>query len=94
MPFELREGQGTLHKVTDKGGVESRPDYHGELMLAGKLYKIAGWIKEGKKGKWLSLHVEEPRAKAALVTPRTGDSGSPSGMHPMRAPDLDADIPF
>ena len=54
MAFELKDGQGTLFK-NDKDGVETRPDYRGELNIDGTIYKVAGWIKEGKNGKWMSL---------------------------------------
>lgn len=57
MAFELKDGQGTLFK-NDKDGVESRPDYRGELKLGKETYKVAGWLKEGKNGKWMSLSVQ------------------------------------
>lgn len=58
MAFELKDGQGTLFK-NDKDGVDSRPDYRGELNIGGTMYKVAGWLKEGKKGKWMSLSAQE-----------------------------------
>lgn len=70
MAFELREGKGTLHRVMDKEGVDSRPDYEGKLHLDGKIYRLAGWINVSKNGdKWLSLNCELPRPKAALEKP-------------------------
>ena len=57
MAFELKDGQGSFFKNA-KDGVENRPDYRGEFKLDGALYKISGWIKEGPKGKWMSLSVE------------------------------------
>lgn len=87
MPFVLTDGQGTLHKV-DKEGVETRPDYRGDLNLAGKQWKIAGWVKVSKNGdKWLSLKVEEPRQKPALETP-------PPAPPRQREINPDDDIPF
>ena len=48
----------------DKGGVETRPDYRGEVMLDGVLYEISAWIKDGKNGKWMSLAIKpKPAAK-------------------------------
>lgn len=57
MAFELKDGQGTLFK-NDKDGVENRPDYRGELNIGGEIYKIAGWLKDGKNGKWMSLSAQ------------------------------------
>jgi len=62
MAFVLKDGQGTLHR-NDKDGVETRPDYRGEVMIAGTLYRLSGWLKDGQKGKWMSLSAEVPRAK-------------------------------
>jgi hypothetical protein len=57
MAFELKDGQGTFFK-NDKEGNEKRPDYRGELNVGGTIYRISGWIKEGQKGKWMSLSCE------------------------------------
>ena len=67
MPFELKAGQGALHRVADKQGNARRPDYTGELNIDGVTYRLAGWIKAGKTSKWLSLTAELPRA--ALLGP-------------------------
>jgi len=58
MAFVLKDGQGSFFKNDDKQENDNRPSYRGEFMLNGTLYKIAGWIKEGPKGKWMSLKVE------------------------------------
>lgn len=85
MPFEIKPGQGTLHKAEKAN--ERAPDYTGQLNIEGKLYRLAGWIKEGKAGKWLSLSAEVPRASAGVLTTK--------GAVPAReAVDPDADIPF
>ena len=57
MAFELKDGQGSFFK-NDKEGNDKRPDYRGEFKLDGALYKMSGWIKEGPRGKWMSLKVE------------------------------------
>lgn len=73
MAFELKDGQGSFFKNADKQPDDNRPAYRGEFKLDGTLYKIAGWIKEGPRGKWMSLSVEpkddapkhaKPEAKA------------------------------
>jgi uncharacterized protein (DUF736 family) len=57
MAFELKDGQGTLFK-NDKKGNEKAPDYRGEAMIDGVMHKVAGWLKDGKNGKWMSLKIE------------------------------------
>lgn len=81
MAFVLKDGQGTLHRQ-DKGDNEKRPDYSGEAMIDGKLYRIAGWIKEGKTGRWISLKVTPP------------DSGGPAQRVVVRAKVDDDDLPY
>ncbi len=58
----------------DKQGNEKRPDYEGTANIDGTAYRIAGWIKEGAKGKWLSLKIEVPRsASSAPAKPADDD---------------------
>ena len=42
---------------------DSHPDYKGKLNVEGKDFEIAGWIREGKKGKFMSLAVNPPYKK-------------------------------
>jgi hypothetical protein len=77
MAFELKEGQGTFFRNELKEEGSKQPDYRGELMFDGTLCEIAGWIKEGKKGKWMSLSVkpkEERIGKGAAKREAPGDS--------------------
>jgi uncharacterized protein (DUF736 family) len=69
MAFELKDGQGTLFK-NDKKGNEKAPDYRGELMLETGMHKIAGWLKDGKNGKWMSLKVEVKQDDAERSAPK------------------------
>ena len=62
MSYEHREGSGSLFRNELKDS-EKQPDYRGTLMVAGKVWEIAGWKKEGKKGTFLSLKAQEPRDK-------------------------------
>jgi len=76
MAFELKDGQGTLF-VNDKQGNEKRPDRRGEVNIGGTIYKLSGWLKEGKSGPWLSLKCEvkddEPRAPAKATNDNERD---------------------
>jgi uncharacterized protein (DUF736 family) len=57
MAFD-REMTGILFR-NDKGDNPKRPDYRGTLTMGGTEYVLAGWIKQGQKGKFLSLKVSE-----------------------------------
>lgn len=69
MAFELKEGQGTLFKNARKEEGSKQPDYRGELMMDGTLLEVAGWLKDGAKGKWMSLSVKPKEAQAAAPAP-------------------------
>jgi len=44
----------------DKQGNENRPDYTGKITLEdGKELRLAAWIKEGQKGKFMAGKVSE-----------------------------------
>ena len=68
-----RENTGTLHK-NDKGDNPARPDYRGSANIGGVVYDLAGWVKEGKNGKFLSLAVNEPREKPAAAEQDSGQA--------------------
>jgi len=53
---------GILFRETDKKN-EKGPDYTGKLTVLGIDYRLAGWIREGKSGKFLSLKVSVPDAQ-------------------------------
>lgn len=83
MAFELKDGQGTLFR-NDKEGNEARPDYRGEVKLSGTVYRVSGWLKEGKNGKWMSLSVDAKPGPASQYAPPP----------PARQHSVDDDIPF
>lgn len=58
MAFEIRPGQGTFHRNKQKDEGSSQPDYRGDLNIAGVMYELGGWLKDGKSGKWMSLSVK------------------------------------
>lgn len=65
MAYELNEGQGKLFRNDKKAEGSKQPDYRGEVKLNGALMEVAGWLKEGKRGKWMSLAVKAKDASAA-----------------------------
>lgn len=75
--------RGVLFK-NDRKDSDKHPDYKGSINVGGTEYWLSAWIKEGQKGKFMSLSVQpkEQRQQA-----------------PQRAPaanlaDMDDDIPF
>jgi hypothetical protein len=79
MPYD-NTNSGALFRDTEKKS-EKAPDYTGKLDVDGREYRIAGWLKDGKRGKFLSLKISEPRAQQATAS-------NPGGG------DLDEEIPF
>jgi hypothetical protein len=80
MAYEARPGSGTLFRNETEN--PKAPAYKGELCLAtGEVIRLAGWVKEGAKGKFLSLSIDKPRdggtgadASRRTEPPRDGPS--------------------
>lgn len=61
--FEHRNGSGTLF-INEYKESANHPDYKGEMKTPdGKTYEIAGWVKQGQKGDFISLSIQEPYVK-------------------------------
>ena len=61
--YELKNGFGSIFKNKFKES-EKHPDYKGELKTpSGEHLEISLWVKEGAKGKFFSLSVQEPYKK-------------------------------
>lgn len=86
MSYQPKEGSGSLFR-NDKKGVENRPDYRGDLLLNGVLYEVAAWVKEGKKGKFMSLSAKPKEERES----KGQGYGSPAVQAAMNN---DEDIPF
>lgn len=57
MAYELKEGQGSLFK-NERREKDTHPNLTGKIKVAGVVYWISGWTKDGEKGKWISLSVK------------------------------------
>jgi len=81
------DNSGALFK-NDRKERDNHPDYTGKITVAGVDYWLSAWIKEGQRGKWMSLSVRPKDAPAEQ--PQRG-----GGPAPRQAPaGLDDDIPF
>jgi hypothetical protein len=55
MAYDNRN-RGVLFK-NDRKQKDTHPDYQGKIDVNGTEYKLSAWIKEGKKGKFMSLAI-------------------------------------
>ena len=66
--YTPNELNGNLFK-NDKGDNPARPDYRGDAMVNGVIYKMAAWIKESANGtKYMSIKFD-PKEGAAAPAP-------------------------
>lgn len=78
---------GVLFK-NDKGDNEKRPDYKGSAEIEGVQYWVSAWIRDGAKGKFMSMKYErkeQQAAKPAQAAPAVASAGYGA---------VDDDIPF
>lgn len=64
--------RGVLFK-NDRKESDNHPDYKGQAEIDGEEFWIAAWIKEGKKGKFMSISFtpkEEEKPAAKMPAPK------------------------
>jgi len=62
------ENNGVLFK-NDKKTQDKHPDYRGEANVGGTEYWLAAWIKQGQKGKFMSIAFSLKDEPAKTVNP-------------------------
>jgi hypothetical protein len=57
--YEKQNNSGTLfknsYKDPKKPGDAKKPDYTGDALINGQQMRLSAWVKEGAKGKFMSL---------------------------------------
>lgn len=61
-------GKGALFK-NDKKEKPSHPDYRGDITIDGRKFWVSGWIKEGQRGKYLSLALRPAEERQPSAEP-------------------------
>jgi hypothetical protein len=79
----------TLFK-NDKGDNQKRPDYTGTINIVGAEFQLSAWIREGKKGKFMSGTVQ-PKRDARQPA---GNEAKPNVHAKAGFDDFEDDIPF
>ena len=87
MAYEHRENSGNLFK-NDKKTTENHSDYRGDGLINGKQVWISAWVKEGAKGKYMSLSFTDKEA-----VQQQGIAQAKVVVEPFPNDDL-GDIPF
>ena len=70
MAFVQKEGTFSLF-INDRKTSPNHPDRRGEANVKGVIYAISGWIREGKKGKYLSGTIK-PKQERFNAREQTG----------------------
>jgi hypothetical protein len=72
-----KDNSGALFKNPRKAENPNAPDYTGDLLYNGVRLRLAGWVKESARGKFLSLSVkpdeQQPDGKPAAKKPAMAD---------------------
>jgi hypothetical protein len=83
-PAQQYDNSGILFRNEDKDPNNDRDrDYGGEATIAGVAYWVSGWIKQGKRGKFMTFSFR-PKEESVGATKKQAGGGVP----------FDDDVPF
>jgi hypothetical protein len=77
---------GVLFK-NDKDGNEKRPDYKGSAEIEGVQYWVSAWVRDGAKGKFMSMKYERKDKQQPAAAPAAPVASAGYGA-------VSDDIPF
>ncbi len=91
--FEQKDMSGILFK-NDRKESDKHPDYTGNARIDGRDYWMSAWLKDGKKGKFMSFAFKPKDDKPTREKP--ADIKPPMGNGPRRSQrdDMEDEIPF
>jgi hypothetical protein len=61
MAYEPKDNTGALFPNSYKEPGDNKPDYKGTMLVNGEEFEIAGWVKPGKNGDFISMKIQQPR---------------------------------
>lgn len=65
MAYERKNGDFILFRNKYKEAGDKKPDWKGEILIAGETLDISAWVKNGQKGEFLTGNISHKRDKAA-----------------------------
>ncbi len=84
--------------INDRKERDTQPDRTGSINIEGVEYFLDGWIKDGAKGKFLSLSVKrkdkQPEAQRPAAKTHGERPGGPKNRPETGFDDMHDDIPF
>ena len=95
MAYQQRPNSGTLFK-NDRKEKPTHPDYTGEADIDGVPMRISAWIKEGKRGKFMSLafKLKDDRQQFSQMHGAVDRNVSDVPTGPANPPPEEDDVPF
>jgi hypothetical protein len=72
MAYIPKDNSGSLFR-NDQKKHDKSPDYSGTIMIAGTEKRISAWLREGKKGKYLSLQISDMQDRGGSSAPSSSD---------------------
>ena len=83
MAYTPKDNSGSLF-INDRKEQDKHPDRTGTALIGGVEYRVSGWIKDGAKGKWLSL----------AFTPKDATNDKARQAPVERPIEFDDEVPF